>query len=148
MDLKNLYRQVIMDHYKNPKYRGLVKNDQYLIVHLNNPTCGDEMVVQLYIEDGMIKDVRHEGVGCSICCSSASVASITLVGKTIEEGLEAIHQFYKLIKGEPYDDKKLVMDAKAYETVHDFPARVKCATLAWKAYEQGLLEKKKEITHG
>lgn len=138
MNIKDLYREVIMDHYKYPRNRGLVNDDSYLTVHLNNPTCGDDMIVQLKVSDGMIIDLKHQGTGCSICCSSASVASETLMGKSVSEALLIINDFYNLIMAKPYDEKLLNGDALAYTTVHQFPARVKCATLAWKAFEKGL----------
>src|SRR5690554_1857238 len=99
MDLKNLYRQVIMDHYKNPRNKGLVNDQSYLTVHLNNPSCGDEIVVQLRMINGIIEDLRHHGVGCSICCSAASVASETLKNKTTHEAFLILNEFYELIKG-------------------------------------------------
>lgn len=148
MDLKALYREVIMDHYKRPKNKGLVNGENYFTVHLNNPTCGDDITVQLLVEDGKIKDLRHQGIGCSICCSSASVASVTLMGKTLSEGLQIINEFYELIKGEPFNEKLIDGDALAYQTVHQFPARVKCATLGWKAFEQAILVKDKENSNG
>jgi len=75
--LENLYRQVIMDHYKNPYNKGLVQDPSYFTVHLHNPSCGDDMTVQLKETNGVITDIRHQGTGCSICCSSASVMSIS-----------------------------------------------------------------------
>ena len=138
MDLKNLYRSVIMDHYKFPKNKGLVNDDTYLTVHLNNPTCGDDLVVQLLVEDNQIKDLRQLGKGCSICCASASVASEMLKGKTVKEALSLTQSFYDMLTDQPIEDKKILGDAIAFEGVGQFPARIKCATLAWKAYEKGL----------
>lgn len=147
MDIKDLYRQVIMDHYKYPKNKGLnTENLNYFTVHMHNPSCGDDMTVQVLVENDLITDVRHQGTGCSICCSSASVLSETLKAKHANDGLEIIHEFYELIKGLPYDSKKLEGDAIVYQTVHQFPARIKCATLAWKAAEAALetLAKRKD----
>ncbi len=139
MDIKDLYRQVIMDHYKNPKNKGLdLADTTYFTVHMHNPSCGDDMTVQVRLDGKHIDSVRHQGTGCSICCSSASVLSQTIQGKTLNAGLETIHEFYELIKGLPYDEKKLEGDAVVYQTVHQFPARIKCATLAWKAAETAL----------
>lgn len=132
MNIKDLYREVIMDHYKYPQNRGLVNDNTYLTVHLNNPTCGDDMTVQLKVVNGYVTDLKHQGTGCSICCSSASVASATLMGKKIDDALAIINEFYELIKGETYNEEILDGDALAYQTVHQFPARIKCATLAWK----------------
>lgn len=85
-NLENLYRQVIMDHYKNPRNKGLIENDEsYKTLHLNNPSCGDDINIQVKIENGHLCDIRHQGVGCSICCSSASVMSETLKIKTLKK---------------------------------------------------------------
>lgn len=147
-NIEQLYRQVIMDHYKNPKNKGLIANPDYLTIHLNNPSCGDEMTVQLYTKNHLITDVRHQGTGCSICCSSASVMSVTLKNHTIDEALSIIKEFYELIKGYPYNPNILKGDAIVYQGVAQFPARIKCATLAWKAIEQGLIKIKEEQPNG
>lgn len=138
MDLKTLYRSVIMDHYKNPKNKGLINDDSYLTVHLNNPTCGDDLVVQLLIKDQKIIDLKQQGKGCSICCASASIASELLKDKDVVEAKQIIQTFYDMLTGEHNLDKTILEDAIAFEGVGQFPARIKCATLAWKAYEKGL----------
>jgi nitrogen fixation NifU-like protein len=140
MDLKTLYRQVIMDNYKNPKNKGLTHDDRYKFIHLNNPSCGDDMNVELLVEDGIIKDVRHDGHGCSICCSSASVMSETLKGKTIADAKEIIIDFYELVQGVTPKNEEALGEAIAYQGVSDFPARIKCATLSWKAIEKAIDE--------
>lgn len=148
MNIEHLYRQVIMDHYKNPKNKGLVADNSYMTVHLNNPSCGDEMTVQIKVVDHQIKDVRHQGTGCSICCSSASVMSITLMNQSDEHALAIIREFFELIKGYPYNPDILKGDAIVYQGVAQFPARIKCATLGWKAAEQALIKLKEDARHG
>ncbi len=138
MKIEQLYRQVIMDHYKHPRNKGLVDDASYLTIHLNNPSCGDELTIQLKIDENEIVDVKHQGTGCSICCSSASVMSEAIKGKTVKEALSTIHEFYEMIKGYTYDDKVLTGEPVVYQGVSQFPARIKCATLAWKAAEKGL----------
>lgn len=144
MDLKTLYRTVIMDNYKNPKNKGLVKTDAYHFVHLNNPSCGDDMNVELKVENGIVTDIHHDGHGCSICCSSASVMSDTLIGHTVKEALAIINDFYDMVKGEDPKDEEALGEAIAYMGVRDFPARIKCATLSWKAIEQAINEVENE----
>lgn len=148
MNIEHLYRQVIMEHYKNPKNKGFVADNSYMTVHLNNPSCGDEMTVQLKIQDHVITHILHQGTGCSICCSSASVMSETLMNKTLDESISILHEFYELIKGYPYNPEILKGDAVVYQGVAQFPARVKCATLAWKAAEQGILKIKEDELNG
>jgi nitrogen fixation protein NifU and related proteins len=130
--IEKLYRQVIMDHYKNPKNKGLLDDATYLTIHLNNPSCGDEMTVQVLVENDQITDIRHQGTGCSICCSSASVMSETLKNQKLDDAMDIIGQFYELIKGYPYNPEILKGDAIVYQGVSQFPARVKCATLVGK----------------
>lgn len=141
-NLEQLYRDVIMDNYKNPKNKGLIESNEYKKIHLNNPSCGDDMNVCVKIEDGIIKDVRHDGHGCSICCSSASVMSDTLKGKNVSEAKEIINGFYTMIKGQDISEeiREELGEAIAYTGVSQFPARIKCATLSWKAIEKAILE--------
>lgn len=122
-----------MDHYKNPRNKGL---KGYPHVHIKNPSCGDDITVEAKIENGIIKEINHQGTGCSICCSSASVLSEVLKGKTVEEANALIQKYMKMIKGEPITDEEELEEALVYEGVSKFPARIKCATVAWKALEK------------
>lgn len=132
-NLENLYRQVIIDHYKNPRNKGL---KGYKNVHYKNPSCGDDITIEAKIEDGIIKEVNHEGVGCSICCSSASVLSELVKGKTTIDALKLIDKYYKMLLGEDIEDEEDLEDAIAYHGVSKFPARIKCATISFKALEE------------
>ena len=132
-NINDLYRQVIMDHYKSPRNKGLKEGEGYHNLRLKNPSCGDDVTIQAKLENGVITSIRHEGSGCSICCSSASVMSEVLKGKTIEEAKAIIEDFYSLIKGEEVKDEEALEDAIAYQGVANFPARVKCATISWRA---------------
>mgnify|MGYP003291984628 CR=1 FL=1 len=140
--ISDLYRQVIMDHYKSPRNKGLKQDDGYINLRLKNPSCGDDVTIQALIVKGIIKEVRHEGTGCSICCSSASVMTEVLKGKTVEEAEAIINDYYSLIKGEEVKDEDALDEAIAYRGVANFPARVKCATLSWRALG-AILEGKK-----
>ena len=137
-NLENLYRQVIMDHYKNPRNKGLINDDSYLKVHLKNPTCGDDITVQVKVNNNIIEDIRHEGIGCSICCSSASVMSEELQNTTIAMAYLIINNFYEIVKGAEYDESIEMGDTIVYAGVSKFPARIKCATIPWKALECAL----------
>lgn len=133
-NLEQLYRQVIMDHYKNPRNKGLVGLPH---VHLYNPSCGDDITVEAKIIDDVIQEIHHEGSGCSICCSSASVMSEVLIGKHVQEANEVIQSFFKLVMGQDVEEEKL-QEALVYQGVAKFPARIKCATISWKAIERVL----------
>lgn len=145
-NIDSLYRQVIMEHYKNPRNKGLVDDDSYHTIHLKNPSCGDDVYVQVKFENGKIVDVRHTGTGCSICCSSASVMSELLKEKTIDEANAIINDFYEVVKGNTPSDEESLEEAIVYAGVSKFPARVKCATLAWKALGAVIAGEKGELT--
>ncbi len=141
-DLKNLYRQIIMEHYKNPRNKGLSNDESFVSEHIKNPSCGDDITIQTKVESGVIKAIKHDGTGCSICCSSASVLSELLKNKTIEDALTLSDNYVKMVKDEPFDETLDFEDAWAYSGIKDFPARQKCATIAFKAFEQTLKTKK------
>ena len=139
--LKNLYRQVIMDHYKSPRNKGIPSEDQgYHKVHMRNPSCGDDVTISIKLDGNTLTSIQQDGTGCSICCSSASVMSEVLEGKTTTEAVEIINNFYEIVKGEPYNQELDMGDAVVYVGVSDFPARIKCATISWKAVETAIEE--------
>ncbi|MGM0436151.1 MAG: Fe-S cluster assembly sulfur transfer protein SufU [Bacillota bacterium] len=136
--LEQLYRQIIMDHYKNPRNKGLKDDEDYQSDHIKNPSCGDDITIQSKVEDGVVKDIRHEGSGCSICCSSASVLSELLKGKTVEEAEHIAENYLLMLMDKEYDESIDFEDAVAYQGVKQFPARIKCATIAFKAFQNTL----------
>ncbi|ADO55668.1 nitrogen fixation protein NifU [Paenibacillus jamilae] len=140
MQLDDLYRRVIMDHYKNPRNRGRFEDDA-VTVDLNNPTCGDRISLQLKTKDGLVEDARFTGEGCSISMSSASMMTEAVKGKTIDQALDMASRFSSLMKGEAveFDDYE---ELEALSGVNKFPARIKCATLAWNALRKGIDEDK------
>ena len=138
-NMENLYRQVIMDHYKNPRNKGLIQDPLYKTVHIKNPTCGDDITIQTKLNGEIVEDVRHDGTGCSICCSSASVMSETLIGKTKIEALNIAENYLNMLTNKAYNEDVELEDAIVYQGVRKFPARIKCASIAWKAFE-GTLE--------
>ena len=137
-DIENLYRQVIMDHYKNPRNKGLTDNPLYKKVHIKNPSCGDDITIQSLVEGNMVKDVKFDGSGCSICCSSASVLSETLIGKTVGEAKTISEAYLNMLSNKEYDETVDLEEAIAYIGVRQFPARIKCASISWKAFEETL----------
>ncbi|HHX79120.1 MAG TPA: SUF system NifU family Fe-S cluster assembly protein [Acholeplasmataceae bacterium] len=134
-DLNSLYRTIIMDHYKNPRHKGL---KGYPHVHIKNPSCGDDITVEAKVVDGIVEDINHIGTGCSICCSSASILSELLSGKNVEEANEIINLFYDLVQGKEIKDIDKLEEALVFQGVSKFPARIKCATIPWKALERVL----------
>lgn len=136
INLDNLYRQVIMDHYKNPRNRGTFE-DETLTVEMNNPTCGDKIFLQFKLADDKVEDVKFQGEGCSISLASASMMTEAIKGHTVEEALGLSDLFSKMMLGEDIDPEEFGYDdVEALSGVSNFPARIKCATLAWKAMEK------------
>ncbi|KKK39355.1 nitrogen fixation protein NifU [Mesobacillus campisalis] len=140
-NLDTLYRQVIMDHYKNPRNKGILEEDGSLTINMNNPTCGDRIQLTMKVEDGKVSDAKFEGEGCSISMSSASMMTQAIKGRTVEDAIKLSKIFSDMMLGKEYDEEDLDLgDIEALQGVAKFPARIKCATLAWKAMEKGLNE--------
>lgn len=137
-NLDTLYRQVIMDHYKNPRNKGKLEGNG-ITIDMNNPTCGDRIHLTLKVEDGKVADAKFDGEGCSISMASASMMTQAVKGLEVEKALELSQIFYDMMLGKEYDDEDLDLgDIEALQGVAKFPARIKCATLAWKAMEKGV----------
>ncbi len=137
--LDQLYRSVIMDHYKKPRNKGVI-DDSNVSIDMNNPTCGDRIHLSLQVEDGVVVDAKFEGEGCSISMSSASMMTETIKGKTTKEAVELAQVFSEMMLGHEHDDSLDLGDVEALSGVSQFPARIKCATLSWKAMEKGIKE--------
>lgn len=135
MHLDDLYRRVIMDHYKNPRNRGIDEDDA-VTVSLNNPTCGDRITLQLMIQDGIVENAKFDGEGCSISIASASMMTDAVKGKTLDEALDMAQKFSGFMQGEQQEFD--YEDLEALSGVNKFPARIKCATLAWNAMRKGV----------
>ncbi|SFQ34606.1 nitrogen fixation protein NifU [Desemzia incerta] len=137
--LDQLYRQVILDHSQHPHHYGKL-DESTRTIELNNPTCGDVIQLHFLIEDDRITDIRFSGHGCTISKASASMMTDLMVGKTLEEALQLEKQFSLLVQGEEVQDVEELGDAVLLSGVAKFPARIKCATLSWKALEKALAE--------
>ena len=155
--LEDLYREIILDHYRNPRNRGELPSPPALRLEGFNPLCGDEVVVYLDVDGDRIDDVRIGGQGCSISQSSASMMSSAVKGKSVEEARRLIRAFKAMMsiheqrldgseEEEPIAaeaDVKLG-DLEALQGVVKFPVRIKCATLSWNTLAQGLDEAQAE----
>ena len=138
-DLKDLYKQVILDHSKHPRNYGVIE-DSYKLEMLN-PSCGDKITVSMCIENNIITDIKFIGTGCSISLASASMLTEELKGLSVEKANEKIKDFLNMIMGTEYNADNLE-DSISLENISKLPARVKCATLAWKITEKILEENK------
>ncbi|MFV0557579.1 MAG: Fe-S cluster assembly sulfur transfer protein SufU [Enterococcus sp.] len=137
--LDNLYRQVILDHSSHPHHKGHLQTANQQI-ELNNPTCGDVIHLELAVNEGVITDVAFDGHGCSISTASASMMTDVIIGKSTTEALELSELFSELVLGHEVPEVEKLGDAELLGGVAKFPARIKCATLAWKALEKAMNE--------
>jgi nitrogen fixation NifU-like protein len=141
MNLESLYQELILDHYKNPLHKGLVSPADASVHHVN-PSCGDEIDLNLTIRDGEIHSVSWDGVGCSISQASTSVMSDLVQGRTVGEASQVIDAFTEVMqsKGSTTGDESLLGDAVAFAGVSKYPARIKCALLGWMAFKDALVQ--------
>jgi nitrogen fixation NifU-like protein len=135
--LNELYQEIILDHYRQPRGRGELAPPK-ITQEGFNPSCGDEIILDLRVQDGRIQEVRFRGRGCSISQASASMLTEAVQGRTLEEAHTLIQQVLALVKGETEGDIETLGDIAALAGVRHFPVRVKCATLAWHALEEAL----------
>lgn len=161
MGLDDLYREIILDHYRNPRNRGELDAPPAARVEGFNPLCGDEVIVYLDVDDGRVTDLKWGGQGCSISQSSTSMMSAAVKGRTLSEARALIRTFKGLMSihehrldGDPegadgdadgteiaaVDPEMKLGDLEALQGVVKFPVRIKCATLSWNTLQQGLDE--------
>lgn len=132
----DLFQDIILEHYKRPRNKGSLE-DATVDVHMNNPTCGDEIRLFLKVEGGIIRDVGFEGEGCSISQSSISMMTQILKDQPVDDGLRIAERFKEMMRGDETAAKdKELRDARALAGVSKFPTRVKCALLGWNAFEE------------
>jgi nitrogen fixation protein NifU and related proteins len=150
--LEDLYREIILDHYRSPRNRGELPSPPATRVEGFNPLCGDEIVVYVDVDDDTVNDIRIGGQGCSISQSSASMMTSAVKGKTVEEvaaltrafkGMMSIHE--QALDGEAEEPAEIdpevkLGDLEALRGVVKFPVRIKCATLSWNTLLQAIEE--------
>jgi nitrogen fixation NifU-like protein len=136
MELDSLYQEVILDHYKHPLNKGLASNYGVQVHHVN-PSCGDEITLNITANDGVITAITWDGVGCSISQASVSIASDLLVNKSFAQADAILNEFTELMqsKGTKEGNSDVLEDAVALAGVSKFPARIKCALLGWMAFK-------------
>ena len=139
MNLESLYQEIILDHYKNPRGKGL-REPFATEVHHVNPTCGDEITLRVVLDGDTVTDVSYDGQGCSISQASASVLYEQLVGQSLTDDLATSDAFLELMqgRGQVEADEDVLGDAIAFAGVAKYPARVKCALLSWMAWKDAV----------
>ena len=146
--LDSMYQEVILDHYKNPQHKGLRDPFQAEVHHVN-PSCGDELTlrVQLSADGNTVEDVSYDAIGCSISQASTSVMAEEIIGKSLKEANEKLAEFEKMItsRGQEEGDEDIIGDGVAFAGVSQYPARVKCALLGWKAFQAASVDALNEL---
>ena len=141
MQLDNLYQEVILDHYKNPQHKKLSPTYDAQVHHIN-PSCGDEITLNVTLSGETVANVSWDGVGCSISQASVSILSDLVIGKTLAQAQEISDLFMALMqsKGTQTGDENLLEDAVALAGVSQYPARIKCALLGWMAFKDASVQ--------
>jgi nitrogen fixation NifU-like protein len=135
--LDDLYQELILDHYRKPRHRGEVAGASVAVDH-NNPLCGDEIHLELLIEDGRVVGIGHTGQGCSISQASASMMSEVAADASVEDALAMVEHFRLMMHGKEEADEDRLGDAIALEGVAKYPVRIKCALLGWMALKDAI----------
>jgi nitrogen fixation protein NifU and related proteins len=138
-ELDDLYRDVILDHYRNPRHKGHLSRPTASHEGLN-PLCGDEVTIEVLLDDGRVAEVAYTGSGCSISQSSASMMTEAIAGKPLDAVRHLIGEFTSMMRGSDEADPDEMGDLEALSGVRKFPVRIKCATLAWHTLDEALNE--------
>ena len=145
MQLDNLYQEVILDHYKHPENKGLATSYDAQVHHIN-PSCGDEITLNLTLQGQKVSAISWDGVGCSISQASVSIMSSLMMNKELSEAQTILDEFVALMqsKGSGSPDKSVLEDAVAFAGVSQYPARIKCALLGWMAFKDASVQAQKK----
>ena len=136
--LNSLYQQLILEHYRNPRNRAELP-EKTVEVHLANPVCGDEIRLQLRVEEGAIVEAKYVGQGCSISQAAVSMMTTLLKGKRLADAQAVADRFTQMMHGSPEAAKDPAMgDLRALQGVSKFPVRIKCALLGFDALQEAL----------
>jgi nitrogen fixation NifU-like protein len=141
MQLDNLYQEVILDHYKNPQNKKLATSYDAQVHHIN-PSCGDEITLNVTLDGEMILSITWDGVGCSISQASVSILTDLLIGKSLSQAQVISDSFMHLMqsKGTQTGNEDVLEDAVALAGVSQYPARIKCALLGWMAFKDASVQ--------
>jgi nitrogen fixation NifU-like protein len=145
MQLDNLYQEVILDHYKHPENKGLATSYDAQVHHIN-PSCGDEITLNLTLQGDKVSAISWDGVGCSISQASVSIMSSLMMNKELSEAQTILNEFVALMqsKGNGSPDVSVLEDAVAFAGVSQYPARIKCALLGWMAFKDASVQAQKK----
>jgi nitrogen fixation NifU-like protein len=137
MSLEELYKEVILDHYRAPRNKGTVEQAD-IHIHRDNPLCGDEIDLYVDIEDGKITGISFDGKGCSISQASISMMTEKIKGIAAEDAENLANSFKSMMQGEDPKDEEALGELLALKGVQKYPVRIKCALLGWNTFLEGL----------
>lgn len=146
-ELQDLYREVILDHNRNPRNFGEIEHADRVIEGVN-PLCGDRMTLYVKLDDGRVEDVRFKGTGCAISVASSSLMTERIKGATVGQSLELFDKVHHMLTEAVSDDSSLDELGKlaALSGVREYPSRIKCASLAWHALRTALTEDSDKVS--
>ena len=139
MSLDDLYKEVILDHYKNPRNKRALP-EASVSLHKNNPLCGDEITIHAKLQDGTVAEVAFEGQGCSISQASASMLTEAVQGRSEKDAAGLAEEFRSMMEGRAEPDEDQLGDLMALRGVVKYPVRIKCAVLGWDVLQDALAE--------
>lgn len=139
-ELRDLYQEVIFDHYRKPRNHHALADANH-VAHGHNPLCGDQVTIYLKVEDGVVLDLSFEGTGCAISTASASLMTDALKGKNLDEVEHLFKEFHQMVTHDDAESDPELGKLEVLAGVREFPARVKCATLAWHTLQAALKDR-------
>ncbi len=147
IDNPEMMREIIVDHYQNPRNFQEISDDRYITIHMDSASCIDDIYVHVLIEDGIVKECKWHGKGCAISTASTSIMSELIVDKTEKEANDIMTEFNKMLAGEDFDDEVLG-EAICFMNVNRQPSRITCANISWRGLQKAFIEEeKKEHEH-
>lgn len=139
-ELRDLYQEVIFDHYRKPRNHHALADANH-VAHGHNPLCGDQVTIYLKVDDGVVQDLSFEGTGCAISTASASLMTDALKGKKLDEVEHLFEEFHQMVTHDDTEPDPELGKLEVLAGVREFPARVKCATLAWHTLQAALKDR-------
>ena len=132
---KEIKREIMLDHYSNPNNKQKISDERYLSVHNASESCIDDITVYMLVEDNIIKDVKFDGVGCTICTASTDIMCDLITNKTLDEAKQIINEYYKMVDEKPFNED-ILEEANAFDTLSQQANRIKCGTIGIHAIEE------------
>jgi len=134
-DNPTILREIIMDHYQNPRNKQEVNDPSYISVHMDSTSCIDDIYIQIKVENDVVTDCKWHGVGCAISSASTSIMSELVKGKTIKQANYIMDNFQKMMNDQPFDEEVLG-EAICFVNTNRQPSRITCATIGWRGLHQ------------